>query len=136
MEYLRRPAGDIRVANNPPRATEVCNLSTERGSSVHEVIVSVEQALGRVVPKFYRERRAGDPPHRVVDVTRAKEQFAWQPNTTLDVMVESALVWHQSELYQQAVSGGGMFLSCLFLLQSMPSRQKVTRTFLMTYNAL
>jgi UDP-arabinose 4-epimerase len=84
-------------------ATDAYNLGTGRGASVHEVIETVESALGHAVAKIYSERRVGDPPRLVAEATRAKERLGWTPQATLDEIVASALVWHRSDRYQQTV---------------------------------
>ena len=85
-------------------ATEVCNLGTGRGSSVQEVIATVERVLGHAVPTVERARRPGDPPRLVADATRAKARLGWEPRASLQDIIESALLWHRSERYQQVMT--------------------------------
>ncbi len=71
------------------------NLGTGRGSSVREVITSVEKATGRVVPAREVGRRAGDPPVLVADARQAGERLGWKPRyPDLDTIVAHAVRWH------------------------------------------
>lgn len=66
------------------------NLGTGRGHSVREVIATVEEVVGRPLPKRISGRRAGDPPVLVADGTRARELLGWYPAHSLRDMVGSA----------------------------------------------
>ena len=71
------------------------NLGTGRGSSVREVITSVEKATGRTVPAREIGRRAGDPPVLVADARQAGERLGWKPRyPDLDTIVAHAVRWH------------------------------------------
>ena len=71
------------------------NLGTGRGSSVREVITSVEKATGRAVPVREVGRRAGDPPVLVADARQAGERLGWKPRyPDLDTIVAHAVRWH------------------------------------------
>jgi UDP-arabinose 4-epimerase len=71
------------------------NLGTGRGSSVREVITSVEKATGRKVPVREVGRRAGDPPVLVADARQAGAQLGWKPRyPELDTIVAHAARWH------------------------------------------
>ena len=71
------------------------NLGTGRGSSVREVITSVEKATGRAVPVREVGRRAGDPPVLVADARQAGERLGWKPrHPELDTIVSHAVRWH------------------------------------------
>jgi UDP-arabinose 4-epimerase len=83
--------------------TDVYNLGTGRGSSVQEVINATEKAMGQTILVKREARRAGDPPRLVADPTRAREKLGWEPQRTLDEVVESALVWHRSVAYRRAM---------------------------------
>jgi len=70
------------------------NLGTGRGSSVREIIASVERVGGRKVP--YREvaRRAGDPPELVADPSLARARLGWQArHSDIDTIIRTALAW-------------------------------------------
>jgi UDP-arabinose 4-epimerase len=75
------------------------NLGTGRGSSVREVITSVEKASGHAVPVREVGRRAGDPPVLVADARQAGERLGWKPRyPELDTIVAHAVRWHARQL--------------------------------------
>lgn len=87
-------------------ATDVCNLGTGRGSSVREIIQTVEKAMGKTIPVEVQARRAGDPSRLVADASRACERLGWKPRRTLEAIVESALAWHRTAIFRQAMEEG------------------------------
>ncbi len=79
-----------------PRAM---NLGSTAGSSVNEVIGTVEHLSGKVVPRRYVARRPGDPAVLVAASARATTALGWQPSrSTLDRIVGDALAWHANPL--------------------------------------
>lgn len=74
------------------------NLGTGRGTSVREIVDSVERIVGRVVPLKIAPRRPGDPPVLVADASRAHSLLNWRPRfTAVDDIVETAVRWHQQD---------------------------------------
>ncbi len=70
------------------------NLGNGRGSSVREVIASVERVSGRKVPHHIAGRRSGDPPSLVAASGRIIAEAGWRPrHTALDDIVRTALDW-------------------------------------------
>ena len=68
-----------------------CNLGSGVGFSVREVVAATERVVGRPVPHTIGERREGDPPTLVADITRAREVLHWAPGqSSLEDMVGSA----------------------------------------------
>jgi UDP-glucose 4-epimerase len=72
------------------------NLGTETGHSVREVIAAVERAAGAKVPARVGARRAGDPPRLVASARLSRERLGWAPQSSLDVIVETALRWRRT----------------------------------------
>ena len=72
------------------------NLGTGRGTSVREVIRSVERVTGTKVPHSVGPRRAGDPPALVAVPTRSRTVLGFEPAiTSIDEIVETAWRWRQ-----------------------------------------
>jgi len=72
------------------------NLGNGTGSSVLEVIQSVERVSGRKVPYRVAPRREGDPAVLVAASVSA-QQAGWQPRFgALDDIVRTALTWRES----------------------------------------
>ncbi|MBL8897941.1 MAG: UDP-glucose 4-epimerase GalE [Planctomycetes bacterium] len=73
------------------------NLGTGIGSSVREVIRTVEEVSALRVPHRIAPRRAGDPPELVADGSRAARELGWSPRfATLRSVVETAWAWHRA----------------------------------------
>jgi UDP-glucose-4-epimerase GalE len=71
------------------------NLGTGRGTSVREVIDSVERVSGKKVPWEAAPRRPGDPPYLVAAPGRAAAALGWRPKfTSIDDVVRTAWTWH------------------------------------------
>jgi UDP-glucose-4-epimerase GalE len=75
------------------------NLGTGTGSSVLEVIRTVEEVTGREVQLAMAPRRPGDPPTLVADPRRAQHLLQWKATRSLRDMVTSAWTWmHRSTI--------------------------------------
>lgn len=86
------------------------NLGIGTGSSVREVVRTVEEVSGLKVPVKEGPRRAGDPPALVACADRARAELGWQPRyTTLRPIVETAWNWHKSHPrgYHDRPAGAG-----------------------------
>jgi UDP-glucose 4-epimerase len=74
----------------------IMNCGYGHGSSVREVIASVERVTGRPLPAKESPRRAGDPPWLVADARKIKQVLGWTPaHDDLDGIVRTALAWEQ-----------------------------------------
>ncbi len=69
---------------------DVFNVGTGAGASVFEVLRVVREVTGIDVEPEVRERRAGDPPRLVADVTRIREELGWTGSKDLHDVVSSA----------------------------------------------
>jgi len=71
-----------------------CNLGSGVGYSVRQVLVEAERVIGRPIPQAAGQRRAGDPPTLVADITRARDALGWGPaRSSLEEMIGSAWAW-------------------------------------------
>ena len=59
------------------------NLGSGTGTSVLEIVNSLEEAAQRPVPIEWTGRRAGDVGFCIASTTRAKEELGWQPRETI-----------------------------------------------------
>jgi UDP-glucose-4-epimerase GalE len=71
------------------------NLGTGEGASVQEVIATIEEVTGAVVPRRMGPRRAGDPPELVADPSRAQAALGWRATRSLRDIVRTAWQWEQ-----------------------------------------
>jgi UDP-arabinose 4-epimerase len=77
-------------------ASAAINLGTGSGTSVLELIGSIERVSGRKVPRNLAPRRAGDPPALVADPSLAARLLGWRaPHSDIDTIVRTALAWHE-----------------------------------------
>ncbi len=68
------------------------NLGTGRGTSVKELLSSVERVAARRVPHGAGPRREGDPPVLVADASLANRTLGWQPRyLEIDAIIRTAL---------------------------------------------
>ena len=79
------------------------NLGYGVGTSVQEIIDTVESVTGVRVPVEEGARRAGDPARLVADPARAREQLGWHPcHDDLRRIVADAWRWEREHLARSA----------------------------------
>ncbi len=77
-------------------ASQCINLGTNHGTSVLEMVKSVERVTGRSVPYDFAPRRPGDPAIIVTTNDLAKKVLHWQPRyTDIDKIVQTT--WNLEE---------------------------------------
>lgn len=77
--------GDLSAVKN-----QIVNLGTGKGSSVMDVINTVEEVTRQKVRWKAGPRRPGDSPMLIADYAKAKELFGWEPKKTLTEMIKDA----------------------------------------------
>jgi UDP-glucose 4-epimerase len=77
------------VENSEPGFTAI-NIGTGKGASVFEVLNMMQEVTGREISPIHADRRAGDPPALVADVSKAKEILNWSSSRDLKDIVSSA----------------------------------------------
>jgi UDP-glucose-4-epimerase GalE len=80
------------LAGNP---SFTVNLGTGEGSSVKQVLSTIEEVTGRKVPHKIVPRRPGDPPALVADPRKAQELLKWKATRSLRDSVSTAWKWMQ-----------------------------------------
>jgi UDP-glucose 4-epimerase len=71
------------------------NLGTGRGTSVKELVKTVEMITNKHLPVEFGPRRDGDPSKLVADNTKAMSWLAWKPQHDIASIVRSAWDWHE-----------------------------------------
>ncbi|MCB2216867.1 UDP-glucose 4-epimerase GalE [Desulfofustis glycolicus] len=72
------------------------NLGTGTGTSVRQIIQSVETISRCTVPVREGHRRPGDPPELVADPRKALQFLDWRPRfSELETIVGTAFRWHE-----------------------------------------
>jgi UDP-glucose 4-epimerase len=77
------------VENSEPGFTAI-NIGTGTGASVFEVLSMIEDVTGIEISPIHADRRAGDPPALVANVSKAKEILNWSSTRDLRDIVSSA----------------------------------------------
>jgi UDP-glucose 4-epimerase len=76
--------------------SDVFNLGSGDGYSVHDVIKSARRVTGHAIPTLESPRRPGDPPKLVADSRKIRKALNWAPQfDDMDKIVESAWLWHR-----------------------------------------
>jgi UDP-glucose 4-epimerase len=88
LEYLRRGG-----------QSTVLNCGYGHGSSVREVLRSVERVHGAPLNVHEEAKRAGDPPMLIARADRIKAVLGWKPRyDDLDFIVKTSLEWERKTL--------------------------------------
>lgn len=74
--------------------TLAINLGTGTGTTVQELLTTVEVVSGRNLPTTFKSRRPGDSPTLVANNELAMKVLQWQPRFSLEEIVQSAWHWH------------------------------------------
>ena len=77
--------------------SEVFNLGTGTGTSVHELVAAIQALAGGGFDAQSAPRRIGDAPALVADNRKAREILGWTPRYSLTDIIETAWRWHQAE---------------------------------------
>jgi UDP-glucose 4-epimerase len=88
-------------------ATISLNVGTGIGSSVLDVIGSIERITGRAVPYEIVDRRPGDAVATYADPALIAKTLDWQASKTLDDIIASAWAWHSSHPHGYATDDVG-----------------------------
>jgi UDP-glucose 4-epimerase len=73
------------------------NVGTGDGTTVKELLSTIETVSGKHFPVEYVERREGDSPMLVADNGKARSLLGWEPRYDLTAIIETAWNWHSSE---------------------------------------
>jgi len=74
------------------------NLGTGNGTTVKEMLDTVQQVVGRSFEVKYGPRREGDSPALVADNALARRTIGWTPRHDLNSIIETAWNWHSKYL--------------------------------------
>jgi UDP-glucose 4-epimerase len=75
-------------------ASHALNLGTGHGTTVKELLHTVQQVVGRDFEIKYGPRREGDSPALVADNALAKLTIGWSPRHDLQTIIRTAWNWH------------------------------------------
>lgn len=75
----------------------IFNLGSANGYSILDVIHTAEKVTEKKVGISNQPRRAGDPATLVADSSHAKKDLEWNPQYSLEKIIDTAWKWHLSE---------------------------------------
>jgi len=76
----------------------IFNIGSGIGRSVRNVLVTVEQLLGRKLDIAWKAKRAVDVPVSILSVKRAREKLGWNPKTSFESGVAQTIAWWKENL--------------------------------------
>jgi UDP-glucose 4-epimerase len=80
-------------------ATTSLNLGYGHGTSVQELIDTVEKVSGQKIPVEDGPRRSGDPARLIADSTRARRVLGWHPtHDHLERIIRDAWAWERQTM--------------------------------------
>ncbi|SFK20793.1 NAD-dependent epimerase/dehydratase family protein [Methylophaga sulfidovorans] len=69
----------------------VFNISSGKGYSLNEIILTIEMLTNKKINVEYREQRNFDVPEMILDNTKALKKLAWEPLISLDAGLKQSL---------------------------------------------
>lgn len=86
----------LALSRLDPGTYRAYNLGTGSGTSVRQVIDTVQRVTGRPVPSRSAPRRPGDPPVLVAANAKAAADLGWRPKRSgIEEVVEAAWTWRR-----------------------------------------
>jgi UDP-glucose 4-epimerase len=77
------------------------NLGTSKGTSIKQIIESVERITGKTVLVHTGPKREGDPATLIALASKAKRDMGWEAkNSDIDNIVRTAWAWYNSVEYK------------------------------------
>lgn len=78
----------------------VYNIGRSQGTSVREVINTVERVIGCTVNTTVTKRRVGDPAWLVANVSKIRQDLGWTASRDLEQIVADAYRWYTSNTFK------------------------------------
>jgi nucleoside-diphosphate-sugar epimerase len=85
------------IAALRPLGYEVVNLGGEKPASVNELVVTIEQALGRKVERRSAPPHPADVPRTAACIDKARQLLGWEPRVALAEGVARTAAWYEAE---------------------------------------
>ncbi|QDP41793.1 UDP-glucose 4-epimerase GalE [Radiobacillus deserti] len=77
--------------------SEIFNLGSNQGFSVHQIIDTARNVTGHAIPAEVAPRRSGDPSTLIASSAKAKKILGWEPTRTdIQTIISDAWKWHQT----------------------------------------
>jgi len=91
--YINDIIQGINAAINKCSGYQIYNLGEAKTISVNQLIKELEFALGKKAEKKYLPPQLGDVAQTYADVTKAKQQLGYNPNTNIKTGLEKFVTW-------------------------------------------
>jgi nucleoside-diphosphate-sugar epimerase len=85
------------IAALRPVGYEVVNLGGEKPASVNELVVTIEQALGRRAERRSVPPHPADVPRTAACIDKARQLLGWEPRVSLAEGVARTAAWYEAE---------------------------------------
>ncbi|MFB3789264.1 MAG: UDP-glucose 4-epimerase GalE [bacterium] len=96
----------VRALEYINRESLTCNLGTEQGYSVLEVIRAARAVTGHPIPVQEAPRRPGDPPRLIASAQKAHRLLNWKPRyIDIQEIIQTAWQWLVDHPHGYATSG-------------------------------
>lgn len=79
----------------------VLNIGSGHGLSLNAILDAIESLLGRTIARSYEPARAFDVPTNVLDISLAKEELGWHPQTTFQAGLIKTHHWMLQSQHHQ-----------------------------------
>lgn len=87
---------NLCVCAGKSSALGIFNAGSGNGNSVNEIVSTLSSVSGVEITPSYRSGRSYDVPQIVLDISKAKEEFSWNPIVELEEGIRRA--WHWMEI--------------------------------------
>lgn len=84
------------VAANASRYTGTLNVGSGRGHTVLDILAQASRIVGRAASTDPRPARPFDVRELVLDISRARAEFGWEPRVSLEEGMERTWQWQKS----------------------------------------
>jgi UDP-glucose 4-epimerase len=95
--YIKDVVGAFLRALSYDGTQRVFNIGSGQGRSLNEILVAIEQLLGRPVARVHKPARNFDVPSNVLDISRAREVLRWAPAIPFNEGLARTLHWLRAE---------------------------------------
>lgn len=83
----------IAISRKIKSKHHIFNVGSGTGKSLNELIVIISDVLGNPIEPEYVNVRKGDVSKIVLDITRIKKEYGWEPKTSLSKGIQNTWNW-------------------------------------------
>jgi UDP-glucose 4-epimerase len=91
--YIENVVDAFVLAMNHDGEYRVFNIGSGQGRTLNDIILAIEEVLGRRIERRYLPARKFDVPVSVLDVSRARGVLGWQPRVSFQAGLKRTLDW-------------------------------------------